>query len=80
MISEVDSLLQNSKDIIDSVDKHKANIQAYEKILKSLNPVYAKEQERDSAISSLTQQVDSIQDSLNRLESLLLRKGTNEIN
>ena len=80
MISEVDSLLQNSKDVIDSVDKHKANIQAYEKILKSLNPVYAKEQERDSAISSLTQQVDSIQDSLNRLESLLLRKGTNEIN
>lgn len=80
MISEVDSLLQNSKDIIDSVDKHKANIQAYEKILKTLNPVYAKEQERDSAISSLTQQVDSIQDSLNRLESLLLRKGTNEIN
>ena len=80
MISEVDSLLQNSKDVIDSVDKHKANIQAYEKILKGLNPVYAKEQERDSAISSLTQQVDSIQDSLNRLESLLLRKGTNEIN
>lgn len=80
MISEVDSLLQNSKDVIDSVDKHKANIQAYEKILKNLNPVYAKEQERDSAISSLTQQVDSIQDSLNRLESLLLRKGTNEIN
>lgn len=80
MISEVDSLLQNSKDVIDSIDKHKANIQAYEKILKTLNPVYAKEQERDSAISSLTQQVDSIQDSLNRLESLLLRKGTNEIN
>ena len=47
MISEVDGLLQNSKDILDSVDKHKASVTAYESILKKLNPVYAKEQERD---------------------------------
>lgn len=55
MISEVDSLMKTSKDVIDSVDKHKNAIAAYEKILKDLNPVYAKEQERDEAISSLTQ-------------------------
>lgn len=54
MISEVDSLLQNSKDVLDSVDKHKAAISAYEKILGELNPVYAKEQERDSRIDNLT--------------------------
>ena len=79
MISEVDSLLQNSKDVLDSIDKHKANITAYEKILGELNPVYAKEQERDSRLDSLTQQMDSMQDVLNRLESLL-RRGTNENN
>lgn len=77
MISEVDSLLQNSKDILDSVDKHKAAISAYEKILGELNPVYAKEQERDSRIDNLTQQMDSMQDVLNRLESLL-RHNINE--
>ena len=71
MISEVDSLLHNSKDVLDSVDKHKQDIIAYENILKTLNPVYAKEQERDSKISDLSQQVDSIQSTLNRLESLL---------
>ena len=54
MISEVDSLLQQSKDIIDSVDKHKAAITAYEDILKTLNPVYAREQERESRIDSLS--------------------------
>jgi len=54
MISEVDSLLQQSKDILDSVDKHKSNIASYEKILGDLNPVYAKEQERDSRLDSLT--------------------------
>lgn len=74
MISEVDSLLQNSKDIVNSIDKHKDAISAYENILKSLNPVYAKEQERDGAISNLSQRVDSIQDSLDRLERLLKRE------
>lgn len=77
MISEVDGLLQNSKDILDSIDKHKAAVAAYEKILGELNPVYAKEQERDSRIDNLTQQMDSMQDVLNRLESLL-RSHTNE--
>ena len=74
MISEVDSLLQNSKDIVNSVDKHKENITTYENILKTLNPVYAKEQERDSAITNLSSRVDNIQDSLDRLEILLRRK------
>lgn len=80
MISEVDSLIQNSREVLESVDKHKESITAYENILKSLNPVYAKEQERDTAIVNLTQQVDSIQNALNRLESLLLRNGTNDNN
>ena len=77
MISEVDSLLQQSKDIIDSVDKHKAAITAYEDILKSLNPVYAREQERESRIDSLSQQVGDMQSTLKRLESILLRNENN---
>ena len=74
MISEVDGLLQSNKDILDSMDKRKSDMVAYEKILKTLNPVYAKEQERDSAITDLSQRVDSIQDTLDRLESLLKNK------
>ena len=74
MISEVDWLLQSNKDILDSMDKRKSDMAAYEKILKTLNPVYAKEQERDSAITDLSQRVDSIQDTLDRLESLLKNK------
>lgn len=77
MISEVDSLLQQSKDVIDSVDKHKAAITAYEDILKTLNPVYAREQERESRIDSLSQQVGDMQSTLKRLESILLRNENN---
>lgn len=76
MISEVDSLLQNSKDVLNSVDKHKKAVDAYENILKTLNPVYAKEQERDSTIDKLTQQVNGMQSTLSRLESLLLNNST----
>lgn len=77
MISEVDSLMKSSQDILDSVDKEKQNVAAYQNILKTLNPVYAKEQERDTAIESLTQQVDGIHSALERLETLLLRNRAN---
>ena len=77
MISEVDSLLQQNKEVIDTIDKRKSDSAAYEEILKTLNPVYAKESERDSRIDSLSQQVGSMQTTLNRLESILLRNGTN---
>ena len=77
MISEVDGLLQNSKDVLDSVEKHKTAISAYEKILGELNPVYAKEQERDSRLDDLTQQMGSMQSTLKRLELLLLKTDGN---
>lgn len=77
MISEIDSLLQQNKDIIDGIDKRKNDSIAYENILKQLNPVYAKEQERDSRIDSLSQQVGNMQTTLNRLESILLRNDAN---
>lgn len=77
LISEVDSLMKNSQDILDSIDKEKQNVAAYQNILKTLNPVYAKEQERDTAIESLTQQVDGIHSALERLETLLLRNRAN---
>ena len=75
MISEVDAMLQNSKTILSSVDKHKTIIASCEDILKELNPVYAKEQERDTAIDSLTEQVNNMQSVLNRLEDILTKQN-----
>ena len=71
MIQEVNAMMANSKSILANVEQHKSNIEACEKILKELNPVYAKEQERDEAIDSLTKQVNSMQDILARLEQKL---------
>lgn len=71
MIQEVNAMLTNSKSIIANVEQHKSNIEACEKILKELDPVYSKQQERDEAIDSLTKQVNSMQDILARLEQRL---------
>ena len=71
MIQEVTTMLENSKSIVQNVDQHKSNISACEKILKELNPVYAKEQERDEAIDNISGRMDRIEDILARLENKL---------
>lgn len=77
MIQEVDAMLQNSKNVVASVNQHESNIRACENILKTLNPVYAKESERDEALDSLTKQVDNMQSVLTRLESIITKQNTN---
>ena len=64
-------MLENSKSILSNVEQHKSNITACEKILKSLSPVYAKEQERDEAIESISGRMDKIENILARLENRL---------
>ena len=64
-------MLENSKSILANVDQHKSNISACEKILKELNPIYAKEQERDEAIDNISGRMDRIEGILARLENKL---------
>lgn len=71
MIQEVTSMLENSKSIVANVEQHKSNILACEKILKELNPIYAKEQERDEAIDNISGRMDRIEGILARLENKL---------
>lgn len=69
IIAEVDGLLQTSKQIVDSVDAHKKAILSYEQMLKDLNPSYAQISEQDSAIKSLTEQVNNMETKFNDLSS-----------
>lgn len=71
MISEVTTMMENSKSILSNVEQHKSNIAACENILKELNPVYAKEQERDEAIDNISGRMDRIENILARLENKL---------
>lgn len=75
MIQEVDAMLQNSQNILDSIEQHKKNITACESILKQLNPVYAKEQQRDEAIDNISGRIDRMENVLSRLESMLTKSN-----
>lgn len=77
MISEVNGMLQTSKQIIDSIDYHKKVVDSCEEMLKQLNPDYAKQQERDNAIDGLKSEVGSLKSDVNRILSLLTKTETN---
>lgn len=80
IIQEVDAMLANSKAIINSIDQHETNIAACEKILKQLNPVYAKESQRDEAIDNISDRMDRMEDVLARLETMLAKQEVHEDN
>ena len=67
--SYVTSMLQNSKSIVSSVDKHKKLIEDYETALGELNPSI----KDNKAIESLQSQVNTLQDSI----KVLLEKLNN---
>ena len=77
MVSEVNSMLQTSKQIIESVDYHKKVIESCEEMLKQLDPDYAKQQERDSAIDSLKSEVGSLKNDMTKILNLLTKAGAN---
>lgn len=74
MIQEVTAMLENSKSVLANVEQHKSNIEACENILKELNPIYAKESERDEAIDKISGRMDRIEGILARLENTLRYK------
>ena len=68
---------KESSDIINSYDRHKANLAAYDQILKDLDPSYAKTREQDEEIKRLNNELAEIKSlmkavpSLNDIKSLL---------
>jgi hypothetical protein len=73
LMNYVASMLQNSRNIVNSVDKHKALITQYEQVLGELNPNVA----NDNAVKELRGQVESMQSQMREMLSLL-RSGNNK--
>ena len=70
--SYVNSMLQNSRNIVNSVDKHKTLIHQYEAVLKEINPMY---NNNDTDVKELREQVSSLQSQL--AEAIALIKSEN---
>jgi hypothetical protein len=77
MSNEVDNMLSNSKNIVDSISYHQKVIESCEEILKNLNPRFAKEKERDEDISNLKNKIGGLENKMDKLISILSKDESN---
>lgn len=69
--NEVESLLNNSKQIVENIDTYKQNINDCEEILKQLNPQFAKDKERDDRLLNLENRFDGVESKLDKIFNLI---------
>lgn len=60
--SYINAMLQNSRSVIESVEKHQKLIADYEDALAELNPAIKADKEKDKAIQNLQSQVAELKD------------------
>nr|DAO79700.1 MAG TPA: hypothetical protein [Crassvirales sp.] len=65
--TEIETALENSKNIVNNIEYYKTNIETYENILKEINPQFAKDKERDTQISNLEIKVSGIETKLDKI-------------
>lgn len=59
-LTTVDSFMRNSQNILDNIDYHKKVVEACDGMLVRLNPAYAKDKERDTAIDNMKKEMSEI--------------------
>ena len=69
--SEVESILQNSRQVLNNIDTYKKNITDCENILKELNPQFAIDKERDERLSNLENRFDGVESKLDKIFNLI---------
>ena len=69
--SEVENILQNSRQILDNIDTYKQNVIDCEDILKQLNPQFAIDKERDERLSNLENRFDGFESKLDKIFNLI---------
>lgn len=69
--TEVENILQNSKQILNNIDTYKQNVTDCENILKQLNPQFAIDKERDERLSNLENRFDGFESKLDKIFNLV---------
>ena len=71
---EIENIIQNAKQVLASIDTYKQAITEGEKVLKELNPQFAKDKERDEQINSLKTEMTGMKNTLDKIVSMLSTK------
>ena len=69
--SEVENMIRESKQILDSIPHHEAVVIEGEEILKKLNPQFAKQKDQEDKINNLETKVGSMESKLDDISSML---------
>lgn len=72
--NEVESILQNSKAVLDSIEYHQEIIDSCENVLKELNPRFAQERARDEDINNLKTKIGGIETKMDEILTILSSK------
>ena len=75
----MNSMLQNSRSIINSVEKHQKLITDYEEALQELNPDIRVNKEKDKAIQTLQDQVEALQKGMQQMLAIMTKNETTKI-
>lgn len=71
VITELENTLQQTKQLLAERSKHEQIVIDCESLLKELNPVFAKDKERDDRISNLDTKVTNMEGKLDKILSAL---------
>ena len=71
LISELENTLQQTKQILAERPKYEQIVSDCESLLKEINPVFAKDKERDDRINSLDTKVSSMEGKLDKILNVL---------
>lgn len=69
--SEVETILVNSKNILNNIDQYKQNVEDCENILRQINPQFAKDKERDDRLQNLENRFDGVESKLDKIFDLI---------
>lgn len=79
LISELENALQQTKQILADRPKYEQIVSDCENLLKEINPVFAKDKERDDRINSLDDKVTSMEGKLDKILNVLSTNNNSNI-
>lgn len=79
LITELENTLQHNKQILTERPKYEKIVSDCESLLKELNPVFAKDKERDDRINNLDTKVTSMEGKLDKILNVLSSNSNQSI-
>lgn len=72
ILNEVNAIMRNSNEILNSIDRHKNMLKDCEEIVKDLNPSFALDKDREERINNLETSVNQMNSKIEDIRDLII--------